>query len=124
MTPPIIRSLAASLLGLIALQFTLAGLGVFATGSAWEAHRAVGAAFALPLTALAWFVWRDAQLRTLRRRVATVVGLYAMQFGWLALGRLTGLPEIQALHAVNGMVLAGFTDALFRAARRSPATIA
>ena len=124
MTPSLIPALVGSLLALIAVQFTLVGLGVFAASWAWPVHRAVGSAFLLPLAGLAWIVWRNPALRPLRRPVALVAGIYAMQFAWLGLGRLTDLAEIQALHALGGLALAGVTDALFRAARRSPASIA
>jgi hypothetical protein len=121
---PAIRLLAGALLGVVTLQFALAGLGVFATGAAWSVHREAGAGFALPLAALAWLVARDARLRRLRRPLAIVAGLYVLQFGWLALGQAAGLPAIQALHAVHGMALAGACDALFRATRNGATAIA
>lgn len=101
------RAAAFAMPVMISLQFFLVGVGVFADGGAWGLHRLNGALIAVPVLAVFAMTLAVDRLRRHRAAGARVLALYLMQFGWLALGEATGLGLVQALHALNAVILMG-----------------
>jgi hypothetical protein len=99
---------------LVATQFLLVGLAVFADGTAWGWHRAVGGALSLAALTLG-----SPGLRAARRPALLLAGFYLMQFGWLGLGAVLSVAEIRALHAVNALAVAALGDGALRAVLRT-----
>ncbi len=113
------RVCAMSIPAFVVAQFLLVGLAVFADGAAWGLHRAVGGIMALPVFGLLTAAWIAPALRPLRGAAGILAGLYAMQFGWLGIGAVLALPELRAMHALNGLAIAATGDALFRRLRQA-----
>lgn len=120
------RILVHVFLGLAALQFFLAGLGVFRNNpdpgkkiietSTFDAHRAVGDLITLVVViilVLALVTRRQLQMCLL------LFGLMVVQFLLAGLGEDT--PVFGALHALNGVALLG-TGAVLMTKLRAPAT--
>jgi hypothetical protein len=104
---------------LVATQFLLVGLAVFADGTAWGWHRAVGGALSFPVLGLAALTLGSPGLRAARRPALLLAGFYLMQFGWLGLGAVLSVAEIRALHAVNALAVAALGDGALRAVLRT-----
>jgi hypothetical protein len=103
------RYIARVLLCGIAVQFFLAGLGVFGITS-FLPHVIFGtlvvvASFALPITA-----WRGHLPKATQRRSWLLAGLMILQGGLIDAGRV--IPIISAFHPVNAMIIALVTFSL------------
>ncbi|MBW6396353.1 hypothetical protein KPL78_00770 [Roseomonas sp. HJA6] len=123
MTAALGRAFALAIPAFVVAQFLLVGLGVFADGAAWNLHRSVGAAMALPVLGLAILACTTPALLPLRSPASALAGLYAMQFGWLGLGAALDIPALRAAHAVNGLAIAATGDVLLRRLRQPVAAI-
>jgi hypothetical protein len=110
--PAVIQRILVDLfLGLVAVQFFLAGLGVFrakphgtqrlATSSTFDPHRALGSA--LQAVALVILITAIVAHRQLPLSLALFV-LMALQSVWTAIGG--DAPGIAALHVVGGLAIA------------------
>jgi hypothetical protein len=103
------RYIARVLLCGIAVQFFLAGLGVFGITS-FLPHIIFGtlvvvASFALPIIA-----WRGHLPKATQRRSWLLAGLMILQGGLIDAGRV--IPIISAFHPVNAMIIALVTFSL------------
>jgi Family of unknown function (DUF6220) len=103
------RYVARVLLCGIAVQFFLAGLGVFGITS-FLPHVIFGslvvvASFALPIIA-----WRGHLPKATRRRSWLLAGLMILQGGLIDAGRV--IPIVSAFHPVNAMIIALVTFSL------------
>ena len=108
-TARIHRYFARTLLAGIAVQFFLAGLGVFGITS-FLPHVIFGtlvvvASFALPIIA-----WRGHLPKAIQRRSWILAGLMILQGGLIDAGRV--IPVISAFHPVNAMIIALVTFSL------------
>jgi hypothetical protein len=108
-TVQIHRYVARLLMAGIAVQFFLAGLGVFGITS-FLPHVIFGtlvvvASFALPLIA-----WRGHLPKATQRRSWILAGLMILQGGLIDAGRV--IPIISAFHPVNAMIIALVTFSL------------
>ncbi len=104
---------------MVSLQVFLVGLAIFVDGGAWGLHRTNGSLIALPVTVAFVLAFGVAELARFRPAVGRVVALYVLQIVWLELGRMTGLGIVQALHALNAVMLMGAAVTLAeRAGRR------
>jgi Family of unknown function (DUF6220) len=103
------RYIARVLLCGIAVQFFLAGLGVFGITS-FLPHVIFGtlvvvASFALPIIA-----WRGHLPKATQRRSWILAGLMILQGGLIDAGRV--IPIVSAFHPVNAMIIALVTFSL------------
>ena len=103
------RYVARVLMAGIAVQFFLAGLGVFGITS-FLPHIIFGtlvvvASFALPIIA-----WRGHLPKATQRRSWLLAGLMILQGGLIDAGRV--IPIISAFHPVNAMIIALVTFSL------------
>ncbi len=103
------RYIARVLLGAIAVQFFLAGLGVFGI-TGFLPHVIFGtllvvASFALPIMA-----WRGHLTTTTQRSSWLLAGLMILQGALIDAGRL--IPVISAFHPMNAMLIALVTFSL------------
>jgi hypothetical protein len=113
------RGLVFLILGLIAVQFFLAGLGVFGdqgkTGSDFDPHRALGNVLLL-LSLILLILAAVGRLG--RPLVPMTAGLFVLMF---IQGILAGVGEdtqvVGALHVLNALVLVGLVFHLFQAVR-------
>ena len=110
--PLLFRGMAYAIPTMIALQFFLVGLAVFADGGAWELHRTNGGLIALPILIVFVMAFGVESLRSFRGAVGRIVALYVMQYVWLELGEMTGTGVVRALHALNAVFLTGAAVAL------------
>ena len=111
------RTLARVLLAGIAVQYFLAGLGVFGITS-FLPHVIFGtlvvvASFALPITA-----WRGHLAATTVRRSWLLSGLMILQGGLIDLGHV--FPIVSAFHPVNALVIALVTFTMIGVNATSP----
>jgi Family of unknown function (DUF6220) len=108
-TAQIHRYAARLLLAGIAVQFFLAGLGVFGITSflphVFFGTLVVVASFALPILA-----WRGHLPKATQRRSWILAGLMILQGGLIDAGRV--IPIISAFHPVNAMIIALVTFSL------------
>ncbi len=103
--PVIVIGITWIILLLIVTQFFLVGLAIFTDGSIWELHGALGGFIALPAGTMLLIGFLNPSMRRLRVLSTAVFGLYALQILWLALGEMTGIGALRAVHAANAALL-------------------
>ncbi|MBV9472926.1 MAG: hypothetical protein JO206_08145 [Solirubrobacterales bacterium] len=116
------RGLADLFLAAVAIQFFLAGLGVFrakshgsqrlADSSTFDPHRALGTA--LQVLAVLILIAALAARRQVRLSVVLLV-LMILQSVWAGIGG--DAPALAALHVLGGLAIAGVAYTLHRAGR-------